>query len=186
MWRVDCEKHNALMQTDTDVCPRPMTNAPPDVLTACTCRLAPDNACKSCAARRRIVRRMRRDGRAVREIADRMGLTPRRVLRLLEASDDREALPAFRKDTIAVALVRDLFVAWRAADPDNRSYLELARLAGYDSSSRAQRLLGVVATSPVSKDGTVYPGRILTEISCENAGRLVRAMGHLPCEIPWL
>lgn len=129
---------------------------------------------------------MHRDGRTVGEIAERMNLTPRRVVRLLEASEDREVLRALRKDTIAVTLVRDLFVAWRAADPDNRSYLELARLAGYDSSSRAQRLLGVIATSRVSKDGTVYPGRILTEISCENASRLVRAMGHLPCEIPWL
>ena len=115
-----------------------------------------------------------------------MRLNPLRVLRLLEAFDDRQALRGSRRDTIAVGVVRDLFAAWRAADPRQRTYLELARLAGYDSSGAVQRLLGIIPTSPVTNRGVFYPGRIQTEISCKNAARLVRAMGHLPCDIPGL
>jgi hypothetical protein len=129
---------------------------------------------------------MRAQGCAVDQIATAMHLSPLRILRLLEAHDDRGGLGDGQCDTVAVTVVRDLFEAWRAIDPKRRTYRELARLVGYDSSSVVQRLLGVIATSPVTNRGVHYPGRIQTRISCENAARLVRAMGHLPCDIPGL
>jgi hypothetical protein len=126
------------------------------------------------------------DGRSPDEIAQAMRLPALRVLRLIEASDDREAVRARRRDGVPVRVIGELFDAWRAGDPERRTYIELARLAGYDSSGAVQRLLGLIPTSAVVSRGVRYPGRIQTEISCRNAARLVRAMGHLPCEIPGL
>lgn len=119
------------------------------------------------------------------EIAQRMGLSDLRVLRLLEQAHDRRRLHRFHEGEIDVRLVRELFARWRERD-ERRTYAELARLAGYASTSRVQRLLGELPTSQVVKGEIVYPGRILTTISTENAGRLVRAMGHTPAEIAGL
>lgn len=167
---------------------RPTDPAPvgEDTRGRCSCLEHPDASCRSCAARRRIAARMRDEGRGPEEIAGAMRITPLRVMRLLETFDDRQALRARRRNTVATVIVRDLFDAWHATDPSRRTYLELARLAGYDTSSAVQRLMGVIPTSPVTNRGVRYPGRIQTEISCQHAGRLVRAMGHLPCDIPGL
>lgn len=168
------------------VTPTDATPAAEDGRGRCTCLERPDESCRSCAARRRVAARMRGEGRALDEIASAMRIAPLRVLRLLEAFDDREALRGRRRDTVATSVVRDMFDIWHAADPSRRTYLELARLAGYDSSSTVQRLMGVIPTSPVTNRGVHYPGKIQTEISCEHAGRLVRAMERLPCDIPGL
>jgi hypothetical protein len=114
-----------------------------------------------------------------------MGLSDLRVLRLFEQAHDRHRLHRLDDGEIDVRPVRELFVRWRERD-EQHTYAELARLAGYASTSRVQRLLGEVPTSRVVKGEIVYPGRILTTISTENAGRLVRAMGHTPAEIAGL
>jgi AraC-like DNA-binding protein len=145
----------------------------------------PDRPCRSCAARRRAALRLEQDGLKVGEIAQRMGLSELRVLRLLEQAHDRHRLHRFNDGEIDVRSVQELFARWRERD-EQHTYAELARLAGYASTSRVQRLLGELATSQVVKGEIVYPGRILTTISTENAGRLVRAMGHTPAEIAGL
>lgn len=152
-----------------------------------SCREHPDRLCKSCAARRRAaVRRFEQRREAVTEIARQMRLSTWRVMRLIEESYDRRELHDLAEREIAIELVRQRFEAWRREDPEEHTFLELARLAGFDCSSRVQRLLGTIPTSDVVKGGVVYPGRIRTTISCENGGRLVRAMGHAPAEIPGL
>jgi hypothetical protein len=115
-----------------------------------------------------------------------MRLSTWRVMRLIEECYDRRDVERLREREIGTELVREKFEAWRRQDPERHTFLELARLAGFGSSSRVQRLLGEIPTSAVVKAGVVYPGRIRTTISCENAGRLVRAMGHTPAEIPGL
>jgi hypothetical protein len=156
--------------------------------TGCTnCRENPDRLCKSCAARRRAaLRRFEQCNQAITEIAQHMRLSTWRVMRLIEESYDRHDLDGLGERDIAIELVREKFEAWRREDPERHTFLELARLAGFDSSSRVQRLLGTIPTSTVVKGDVVYPGRIRTTISCENGGRLVRAMGHTPAEIPGL
>lgn len=159
----------------------------PDSQRCQSCLEAPDRQCKSCAARRRVAGRLFEQGDAtIAEIARQMRLTPVKVVRLLEELEDRRALGSERGGEIDNALVREKFDAWQRQDPERHTYLELARRAEYDSSSRVQRLLGLISTSTVVKNGVVYPGQIRSTISCENAGRLVRAMGHLPCETPGL
>ena len=152
-----------------------------------SCAQRPDRACRSCAARRRAATRLfEQDGLSIIEIAQRMRLTPVRVMRLLEQSYDRRRGEEVGCLPVSTAVVRERFERWRAEDPGKRTFRELARLAGYDSSSHVQRLLGEIPASAVVKGAVVYPGRLATTISCENGGRLVRAMGHAPVEIPGL
>ncbi len=131
------------------------------------------------------MRMFEQDGLTVGEIAQRMGTSVLRVLRLLEQAHARRELQALRVQTVDVRTVRELFEHWRERD-ERHTYAELARLAGYTSSSRVQRLMGEIPTSRVVKGDVVYPGRLLTRISTENGGRLVRAMGYRPVEIPGL
>ncbi len=156
-------------------------------LSSCPgCVEHPDRPCRSCAARRRVaLRLLEQEGLKVGEIAQRMGISDLRILRLLEQAHDRHRLHRFHDGEIDVRPVRELFASWRERD-EQHTYAELARLAGYASTSRVQRLLGELPTSQVVKGENVYPGRILTTISTENAGRLVRAMGHTPAEIAGL
>ena len=151
------------------------------------CAENPDRPCRSCAARRRTAVRLFEQGElAISEIAQHMRLSSLRVMRLLEESYDRHGFVDLRDERISVEVVRERFEAWRRDDPDTHTFIELARLAGFGTSSRVQRLLGEIPTSRVVKGDVAYPGRIRTTISCENAGRLVRAMGHIPAEIPGL
>jgi hypothetical protein len=115
-----------------------------------------------------------------------MRLSSFRVMRLLEESHDRRSIERLRGQQISVEIVRERFETWQREDPDARTFIELARLAGYGCSSHVQRLLGEIPTSPVAKSGVIYPGQIRTTISSENGGRLVRAMGYTPAEIPGL
>jgi hypothetical protein len=154
----------------------------------CTsCLEYPDRQCRSCAARRRTVIRLFEQGnQAVSEIARHMRISTAKVLRLLEEHYDRRELRRYTQSTVQARVVRDKVDAWQRQDPAAHTLAELARLAGYDSPSRVQRLLGEIPTSTVVKNGVVYPGRIQTTISPENGGRLIRALGHAPCEIEGL
>lgn len=143
--------------------------------------------CRRCAARRRTVIRLFEQGnQAIADIARHMRISTFRVMRLIEESYDRRDVVLFEGRAVEASLVREKFEEWRRQDPQARTFLELARLAGFDSSSRVQRLLGEIPTSTIVKNGVTYPGRIQTTISVENGGRLVRAMGHAPCDIPGL
>ena len=60
---------------------------------------------------------------------------------------------------------------------------EIARQVG-TSAIQVERWLGLEPTAPKTDGrGRTYPGRILTTISVENAGRLARAMGYAPYEV---
>jgi hypothetical protein len=95
-----------------------------------------------------------------------MDISDLRVLRLLEQARDRHRLHRFHDGEIDVRPIRELFARWRERD-EQHTYAELARLAGYASTSRVQRLLGELPTSRVVKGEIVYPGRILMTISTE-------------------
>jgi hypothetical protein len=115
-----------------------------------------------------------------------MGLSPLRVSRLIEAAIDRRELAEIRVDGVSTHVMRDLFSAWQAQNPSSHTYLELARLAGFDSASTVQRLLGLIPNARVEKGPKVYPGKVRTTVSTEMGGRLARAMGYMPAEIDGL
>lgn len=137
----------------------------------------------SCAARRRVVARMAAEGSEPDEIAAALRLSEHRVLRLIEAFEDRHSVAGNRPAQVPTAIVRELFTIWQAAEPESRNLNELASLAGYDSIAHVQRLLGMIPNTDVVKRGVVYRGQLRKWISTANAGRLVRAMGYLPTEV---
>jgi predicted transcriptional regulator len=161
------------------------THATPSAATSVCdwCEQHPDRACPACNARRqRAVRLTERDGLRVDEVAARMGLTHARVERLLEEEADRRALAALRRDRVENAPLRRL-LRQRQLHDSHLTPAELARRLG-TSPIQVERWLGLSPTAvKAARSGRVYPGRILTAISVETAGRLVRAMGYAPCEI---
>jgi hypothetical protein len=132
------------------------------------------------------VRLFDRGDLGIADIAQRLGLKTMRVMRLLEQAHDRRELAEARVRPVATAVLKERFSAWRAQDPATHTFLELARLAGLDGSSTVQRLLGEIPTAPVVRGDVIYPGRLRTTVSVEAGGRLVRAMGYAPCEVPGL
>ena len=144
----------------------------------------PSRPCPACnARRRRAVRLVEGDGLPIDEAARQMRLPVPRVERLLEEEADRRTLarvpPDARRERAAARAVPRA-----AAAPTRRlTAAELGRRVG-TSAIQVERWLGLQPTAPKTDGrGRTYPGRILTTISVENAGRLARAMGYAPCEI---
>jgi hypothetical protein len=123
-------------------------------------------------------------GLSISEAAAAMRLPEPRVQRLLEEAADRRDLERYKLDRIPNDRVRALFEQRRHREP-RFTIAELARRAGYHQIN-VERWLGYAPTSPTTKNGRTYPGRILTTIDVDKAGRLVRALGYAPHEIDGL
>ena len=147
------------------------------------CEQHPNRPCPACnARRRRAVRLVEARGLSVTDTAEQMGLTVARVERLLEEEADRRTVVQFRQDQVDNAPLRQRFIERRRRDPALTSS-ELAHRLG-TSPIQVERWLGLRPTAPkVDRRGRTYPGRVLTKIGVENAGRLARAMGYAPCEL---
>jgi predicted nucleic acid-binding Zn ribbon protein len=147
------------------------------------CEQHPNRACPACnARRRRAVRLVEDHGLSIAETADRMGLPVERVERLLEEEIDRRAVVQFRRDRVANAPIRQRFLKQRRRDSALTSG-EIANRLG-TSPIQVERWLGLRATAPkTDRRGRRYPGRVLSTIDVETAGRLARAMGYAPFEL---
>jgi hypothetical protein len=111
-----------------------------------------------------------------------MDLPVGRVERLLEEEADRRELAQFRQSRVENATLRRCFRERQRADPALTAS-ELARRLG-TSPVQVERWLGLRPTSgKTDRRGRSYPGRTLTTISVETAGRLARAMGFAPIDI---
>jgi len=150
------------------------------------CNAHPGRVCVSCTQRgRHATRLIEQAGMSVGEVAERMGLTVRRVERLLERERDRRQLLAYRCDTIPVAEIQRLIEARLRQEP-TLSLAELARLAGQKSRINFERQLGLAPRAATTKRGKRYPARYNTTIDVHAAGVIVRALGLAPHEIPGL
>ena len=147
------------------------------------CEEHPNQPCPACnARRRRAVRLVEGVGLSRTETAERMGLPVGRIERLLEEEADRRALAEFRVSHVSNAPLRQRFHQRQRLDP-TLTLSEIARRLG-TSPIQIERWLGLAPTAPkTDRRGRTYPARMLSTISVENAGRLARAMGYLPCEI---
>jgi hypothetical protein len=147
------------------------------------CEQHPNRPCPACNARRRqAVRLVEGLGLSVSDAAHRMGLPVGRVDRLLEEEADRRTVVQFRKSHVENAPLRQRFRQRQPVDP-TLTVTEIARRIG-TSPIQVERWLGLAPTAPKTDHrGRIYPGRVLTTISVENAGRLARAMGYAPCEL---
>ncbi len=156
----------------------------PDSRRLCDwCEQHPNRPCPACGARRRrAVRLVEGHGLSVTETAEQMSLPVGRVERLLEEEADRRAVAQFRQDEVENAPLRQCFLERRRHDPALTA-AELAHRIG-TSPIQVERWLGLRPTAPkIDRRGRNYPGRLLTAISVENAGRLARALGYAPCEL---
>jgi len=79
--------------------------------------------------------------------------------------------------------VRELVEAWQRRTGHATGRLA-ARLGIGDEALR--RSLGMVAVSGRTKHGRRYPARAQKTIRVDAAGRVVRALGIPPCEVPGL
>ena len=147
------------------------------------CERYPDRPCPACNARRRRAVRLVEGSRlSLTDAARQMRVPPGRVERLLEEEADRRSLAQFRQSHVENAPLRERFRQRQLADP-TLTLSELARRVG-TSPIQVERWLGLRPTAPkTDRHGRTYPGRMLTAIGVENAGRLARAMGYAPCEI---
>src|SRR3954449_9063471 len=147
------------------------------------CERHPDRPCPACnARRRRAVRLVEGSGLLIADAARLMGLPPGRVERLLEEEADRRSVAQFRQSQVENAALRRRFRQRQLADP-TLTPSELARRVG-TSPVQVERWLGLRPTAAkTDRHGRTYPGRTLTSIGVETAGRLARAMGYAPCEI---
>ena len=147
------------------------------------CIAHPSRACPSCnARRRRAVRLVEANSLSAEEAAHEMRLPVKRVERLLEMEADRRALAQYRQTHVANTPLRERFLARRSADPS----FTVAKIARHLDTSpiQVERWLGLRPTaSKTDNQGRTYPGRILTKIGVETAGRLARALGYAPCEV---
>jgi hypothetical protein len=95
---------------------------------------------------------------------------------------DRRALAQLRQTHVPNEPLRRRFYAHRTVDPALTTS-ELARRMG-TSAAQGERWLGLRATAAkTDRNGRTYPGRVLTAIPVDSAGRLARALGYAPCEI---
>jgi hypothetical protein len=155
------------------------------------------NGCKRCAEnprspcvvctqrRRRAMRMLEDDGLTVEKIAEVMRLTIPRVERLLEEEAQYRDLQQYVCDSVSTALVRDLIRQRQLEDPA-LSKETIARRAGYSSRLALLRAVGLSATARKVRGDRQYPPTLRTTIDVDAAGRIVRALGYAPHEIPGL
>ncbi len=150
------------------------------------CQEHPERVCVACTQRRRRAAQLReQDGLTVEQIATRMRLAVPRVQRLLEEEDQYRDLQQYRGDRIAVDTVQALLKQRQAEDPA-LTQQQIATAAGYGSRIALLRAIGLEPTAKTVRRGKEYPPELRSSIDVDGAGRIVRALGFAPHEIPWL
>jgi transposase len=148
------------------------------------CLANPRQVCVACAQRRRrAVELAEKDGLSVQEIAARMGLSIPRVERLFEEEAQIRDLQQYKCDSVPVETIQELVEARQAEDP-SLTQERIAQLAGYTNRIKMLRALGLAATQRRIKNGREYPAKIHKTIDVGAAGRIVRAIGIDPYEVP--
>jgi hypothetical protein len=164
---------------------RELPSPAPRVLDGCP-RCAPGAVCASCAARRRLIRRLVDvEGESLEHAASRMRLSARFARELLTEERERRDLALHRSDFVDNAPIRALYERRLAREPE-LTLPELARLADIPCETYLARMLGYKPTSRAVREGRRYPGQHMARISVEHAGRIVRALGYAPAEIEGL
>jgi plasmid maintenance system antidote protein VapI len=150
------------------------------------CQQHPGGICPACASRqrRRALALRERDGLAEEQIAVRLGVTVARAKRLIEEAEQLRDLEQYKRDSIPVAPIRDLFERRLQEDPS----LNQAHVAARMETNRIEllRAVGLQPTASRVVRGKRRPGKLRTKITVEMASRIVKALGVAPHEVPWL
>jgi hypothetical protein len=149
------------------------------------CAEHPDELCRYCHQRaRRVAMQFEGGVLTLGQLAERLGISPLRILALVESHLDYREERALRADSgpVETAFLRRVVRRWQARDPQLRTLTELAERAGYRDQKELGRALGMYATSPVRVDGRYYPPKLKTALARQPATRLLQAMGYAPCD----
>jgi hypothetical protein len=130
------------------------------------------------------VRLRDRDGLDDRQLAEELRLTVAQVRRLFEEADQLLDLEQYKRDSIPVAPIRELYEQRLANEPALTPTI-VAQKAGLDRVA-LRRALGLAPTASRARAGKRTPGRLRSEITVEMAGRIVKAIDVAPHEVPWL
>lgn len=151
-----------------------------------SCQTNPRGVCPSCAQRSRHAAQLRDEqGLSVSEIATRMRLPEARARRLLEEHDQHSDLQRYVLDSIPVEVVQALIRRRQSEDP-GLTKEQIALDSGYSSRLALLRAVGLAPTARVRVRGKEYPSQVRSAIDVRTAGRIVRALGFAPHEIPGL
>jgi transposase len=135
--------------------------------------------------RRRAIELHERHGLTVSEIAAKMRLSEPRVNRLLEEEAQIRDLQQYKRDSVPVEPIQILMAQRQEEDP-TLTQGAIARLAEYKSRTALLRALGLAPTARLIRGGREYPPEHRRTIDVGAAGRIVRALGFAPHEIPYL
>jgi hypothetical protein len=148
------------------------------------CQANPRRVCVACAQRRRrAVELAEQDGLSTEAIATKMRLSVPSVDRLLEEEAQIRDLQQYKRDSVPVESIQALVAARQAEDP-SLTQAAIARLAGYTSRIAMLRALGLAPTARAVKKDREYPPEFRQSIDVGAAGRIVRAVGLAPHEVP--
>jgi AraC-like DNA-binding protein len=148
------------------------------------CLANPRRVCVACAQRRRrAVELAEKDGLSAQEIAARMHLSVPRVERLFEEEAQIRDLQQYKCDSVPVETIQRLVEA-RQAEDASLTQERIALLAGYTSRIALLRALGLAPSARAVKKGREYPPEIRKNVDVGAAGRIVRAIGIAPYEVP--
>lgn len=150
------------------------------------CQALPAGFCSACKTRlrRRAITLRDKDKLTVEKIAERLAVTVAQAARLIEEADQLRDLEQYKCDAIPVAPIREMFKRRLQEDPT----LTQTQLAAAIQTDRVEllRTLGLQPTASRIVKGKRRPGKLRTEISVEMAGRIIKALGIAPHEVPWL
>jgi hypothetical protein len=142
--------------------------------------------CPACTSscRQRALALREKDGLGDEQIAARLSVSVGRAQRFIAEAEQLRDLRQYKRDSIPVAPIRELFERRVEEDPA----LTQVRVAKRAKTDRIQlrRALGLSPTASRTVGGKHRPGSIRTEITVEMASRIVQALDIAPHEIPWL
>ena len=143
--------------------------------------------CPACTQRRRRAERLRdKDGLAVPQIAERMGISEARVDALLEQARIRGELAESRLPSrVPNEQLRAAFELRKRQDAAF-SAATLARRVSASGSAEVLRDLGLLPLTAKEVNGYRYPGRTKATVSWRTAERLLRGLGCDPREVELL
>jgi Fe-S-cluster-containing dehydrogenase component len=150
------------------------------------CRVHPGGMCPACTSscRQRALALREKDGLGDEQIAARLSVSVGRAQRFIAEAEQLRDLEQYKRDSIPVAPIRELFERRVEEDPA----LTQVRVAKRAKTDRIQlrRALGLSPTASRTVGGKRRPGSLRTEITVEMASRIVQALDVAPHEIPWL
>jgi len=150
------------------------------------CQERQGGCCPACAARcrRRALALRERYGLGDEQIAARLDVSVEKARRLIEEAEQLRDLQQYRCDSIPLGPIRELVERRLEEDPT----LSQARIAEEVGTDRAEllRAVGLQPTASRLVEGERRPGRLRSKITVEMAGRIVKALGVAPHEVPWL